>query len=480
MNERIREHAQPTQTSTHISGVLQRKCDCGQHTIAGGECEACGKQQLQRRVANQAEPAEAPSIVHDVLRSPGQPLDAETRAILEPRFAHDFSHVRLHTDAKAAESAQAVNALAYTVGRDVVFGARQYAPKTVEGQRLMAHELTHVVQQQGLGNLPETLALGDTGDALERDADRVALSIADGEQRPTGRLQSSGRIQRVPRGDDDPIHRPMIDQFRGERGLPQRGVDEARQPGDPTDAEIKYRQQVRVIRVTVPAPATQTLSAEQARAMSQPPPNSQIVSTPSPTSPAPTSPTRTPENPPAPAAPAPAAPAPAAPTPARTNTGRVFSPLAREPVQFGFDFTSDSNLGQQLTILPRHLDAFRFSFLGAPIDVLHEPGLTAGVSLDPTSFGVISGGVAGTLLNIHFQDHGWDFIELALGQGGLSLDTTGALTLTVGGQAEIHSRNNHFSIAIGGGGTVTRMPNGAVTTAFSPLTFTLIVHILNP
>src|SRR5947209_15066228 len=76
----------------------------------------------------------------------GQPLDAGTRAFMESRFGHDFSRVRVHTDSRAAESAQAINALAYTVGRNVVFGRGQYAPGTSEGSKLLAHELTHVVQ----------------------------------------------------------------------------------------------------------------------------------------------------------------------------------------------------------------------------------------------------------------------------------------------------------------------------------------------
>jgi hypothetical protein len=88
-----------------------------------------------------------PPIVHDALHAPGQPLDAATRAFMEPRFGHDFSKVRVHTDAKAAESASAVNADAYTVGRDMVFGSRQYMPGTKMGDLLIAHELTHVVQQ---------------------------------------------------------------------------------------------------------------------------------------------------------------------------------------------------------------------------------------------------------------------------------------------------------------------------------------------
>ena len=103
--------------------------------------------QAERIQARDAGGLSAPSIVDEVIRSPGQPLDPPTRAFMEPRFGHDFSQVRIHTDAKAAESARAVNALAYTVGRDVVFGAGKYAPQSHEGRRLMAHELTHVVQQ---------------------------------------------------------------------------------------------------------------------------------------------------------------------------------------------------------------------------------------------------------------------------------------------------------------------------------------------
>lgn len=90
-----------------------------------------------------------PPIVHEVLRSPGQPLDPATRTFMEPRFGHDFSKVRVYADNSAAKSARALHALAYTVAPNIVFGAGQYAPHTHAGQRLLAHELTHVVQQQG-------------------------------------------------------------------------------------------------------------------------------------------------------------------------------------------------------------------------------------------------------------------------------------------------------------------------------------------
>lgn len=78
----------------------------------------------------------------------GQPLPESVRTFFEPRFGHDFSQVRVHTEQRAAEKAGAINAVAYTTGQDIVFGTGQYSPQTEGGQRLLAHELTHVVQQK--------------------------------------------------------------------------------------------------------------------------------------------------------------------------------------------------------------------------------------------------------------------------------------------------------------------------------------------
>jgi hypothetical protein len=161
--------------------LLQRKCACGGSAGFSGACEECGKRRfgLQRRAAGPASGI-APSIVHEVLRSPGQPLDPTTRAFMEPRFGHDFSRVRVHTDARAARSADAVNALAYTVGRDVAFGAGRYTPHTNEGRKLLAHELTHVRQQAGLSaGAGPLLSLEPSADPLERDAEHTATQIAD-------------------------------------------------------------------------------------------------------------------------------------------------------------------------------------------------------------------------------------------------------------------------------------------------------------
>jgi hypothetical protein len=91
--------------------------------------------------------AAAPPIVLDVLRSPGRPLATATRTFMEAHFGYDFSRVRVHSDAAAEQSARDMNARAYTVGQNIAFGSGQFAPGTHEGQRLLAHELTHVVQQ---------------------------------------------------------------------------------------------------------------------------------------------------------------------------------------------------------------------------------------------------------------------------------------------------------------------------------------------
>jgi len=134
-------------SSVGIGAPVQRKCSCGGSGGAEGECEECKKKEmLQRRAAQGATPSHVPLVVHEVLRSRGQTLDSSTRGFMEARFGHDFSQVRIHDDGRAAASAAAVNALAYTVGSEVVFGAGRYQPSNPEGRRLIAHELTHVVQ----------------------------------------------------------------------------------------------------------------------------------------------------------------------------------------------------------------------------------------------------------------------------------------------------------------------------------------------
>jgi hypothetical protein len=165
---------------------LQRKCACGGTPGPSGECEECKRKRLSLqtkltvnqprdqyeqeadRVAERVMSGKsvnglsslgadsaghrdvtrtAPAIVHEALQTGGQHLDAKTHRLMGQRFGHDFGRVRIHTDAKATESARALHADAYAVGEDVVFAAGRYAPVTNTGQKLLAHELAHVVQQ---------------------------------------------------------------------------------------------------------------------------------------------------------------------------------------------------------------------------------------------------------------------------------------------------------------------------------------------
>lgn len=186
-----------------IGRVLQRKCACGGETHGGGECEACRKKRegtVQRSAVRRAQVDAIPPIVYDVLRGAGEPLDRATRSFMEPRFGYDLttvpsrgvarsasdgltlgsSHdpsereaeavgssiadgggppghrnlgaVRVHYDERAAASASAIGARAYTVGNHVVFGAGEFRPSTRGGRQLLAHELAHVVQQGGAGS----------------------------------------------------------------------------------------------------------------------------------------------------------------------------------------------------------------------------------------------------------------------------------------------------------------------------------------
>jgi hypothetical protein len=111
------------------------------------------------------------------IKGGGKPLSENERAFFEPRFGHDFSGVRVHTDAKAGESAREVNALAFTAGQNVVFGAGRYAPHTNEGRRLLAHELTHVLQQ-GRGAIMPTLFTG-VADNVMTSSSRVGFTHAE-------------------------------------------------------------------------------------------------------------------------------------------------------------------------------------------------------------------------------------------------------------------------------------------------------------
>ena len=112
-------------------------------------CPKCEGEKIQRKACS-GHSSDVPATLSSSIGSlhgGGQPLPASTRAFFEPRLGFDFSQVRVHTDQKAADSARAIQARAFTVGQEITFAAEQFAPETEEGKRLLAHELTHVVQQ---------------------------------------------------------------------------------------------------------------------------------------------------------------------------------------------------------------------------------------------------------------------------------------------------------------------------------------------
>lgn len=153
--ERVAEQVMrmPVHTLQRSPISIQRCGKCAKAASIAEMCPSCAAKArssvLQREAASGAVPEVTPEVEASIgaMRGGGQPLDAATRAFMEPRFGHDFGSVRIHTDTRAARTAAAVGALAFTVGSDIAFAAGQYQPGTDAGKRLIAHELTHVVQQ---------------------------------------------------------------------------------------------------------------------------------------------------------------------------------------------------------------------------------------------------------------------------------------------------------------------------------------------
>ncbi len=169
--------------------ALQARGRGSPHEPAGRPQNGVGNQAMLRLLAAQARreagpgPDGAPPLVEAALRAPGRPLDAATRAYMEPRFGQDLGHIRLHTDALATASAEAVGARAYTVESHVVLGARAWAPHTLPGRRLLAHELVHAIQQTGGRGSPLLPGLGRSEILLARQPvdDERARAVAEAE-----------------------------------------------------------------------------------------------------------------------------------------------------------------------------------------------------------------------------------------------------------------------------------------------------------
>lgn len=177
--------------------VQRQECAC-EEKESGHPCADCRSPTVQRCEDTPSRAVTAvPPIVRQVAGGGGQALDPGVREEMEEHFGYDFGHVRVHDDAQAALAAGAVNARAYTVGRDIVFGAGRHAPHTTQGRHLLAHELAHVVQQSGAGpgvqSAPDGIA--PSGGVHERQAEAAADALLSGG-RPAELAPMAGRVQR--------------------------------------------------------------------------------------------------------------------------------------------------------------------------------------------------------------------------------------------------------------------------------------------
>lgn len=191
-----------------------------------GRMDATAVLRLQRAAGNTsvarlvggAEEEEGHSPVKDIVGSGGgRPLDEPLREEMEASFGRDFSDVRVHTDTKASESAQAVNAHAYTSGTDVVFQSGMYSPGSDSGKRMLAHELTHVVQQKAgpvAGSpAPGGIMLSDPDDAFEREADYMADKVMSGGEAKIASIPAAATtagIQRQAAEEEEPVQGAFI------------------------------------------------------------------------------------------------------------------------------------------------------------------------------------------------------------------------------------------------------------------------------
>ena len=178
--------------------TLLRKCACGGNKQSDDEKRKSALLQRKgQRPITAAEEEGVPAVVDTALRSGGEALPEAVRSHFEASFGHDFSRVKIHTDGVAAQSARSVGARAFTVGSDIVFNSNEFQPHSPAGRHLLAHELTHVVQQSALPTRRGALRIGAPDSRFEREADQVANRISSA---PAIRASAeSGRANPLPR-----------------------------------------------------------------------------------------------------------------------------------------------------------------------------------------------------------------------------------------------------------------------------------------
>jgi hypothetical protein len=199
--EEEEEVLQPKRLAEQITPLIQRQAEPEDEEEEGI---------IQTKRAGGPTRQISPSLAAQIhaLGGRGRPLTQSERGFFEPRFGRSLSRVRIHTDARAAKTAQALKARALTAGRNVVFGASAYVPETMSGQHLLAHELTHVAQQPAdNGSSSGTAMVSRPSDVAEREAERVAGELAAGAR--------SARVVEV--AAPSVVHRtPVVGRIAGE------------------------------------------------------------------------------------------------------------------------------------------------------------------------------------------------------------------------------------------------------------------------
>ena len=201
--------ARPRAVQSHFNPEpaprLQRQCACGGTPGPTGECEECKakRKRLQRRALGGQSAADfgpgADLIVERALRSSAEPLDDATRGFMEPRLGHDFGAVRIHRGPEANAAAQAVDAAAFTIGRDIVMADSFYEPGSCAGRQLLAHELVHTIQQSPAGGAGVgPFEVDGVNDPAELQADRIATDLTKtGTTETDGLLHSAFHLART-------------------------------------------------------------------------------------------------------------------------------------------------------------------------------------------------------------------------------------------------------------------------------------------
>jgi len=224
------------------NGLLQqRKCACG-GSATQGECDECKKGgTLQRRAVSSGAPSEIPPVVHEVLRSPGKPLDPATRVFFESQLGHDFSKVRVHADDRAVQSAKAIDALAYTLDSHVVLPSQAQNSDSGQDSRLLGHELVHVAQHERAGSRVTSEAetrINHRGESAEKEANALAARINRGarvqvrealapgiyRQTQTGASSAQGNAAKEHLKEQENVAQ-LIEQMRQVKADPSKGYD---------------------------------------------------------------------------------------------------------------------------------------------------------------------------------------------------------------------------------------------------------------